>query len=95
MKTDFDLMISFRTPTGFKPCAQYFLGNDRAFAEAAFQGLTGREDTQDKAVLHLDLMETAGEVPVKVKTKSCNLGELCGNYQQLTRQLFREHAIDK
>lgn len=93
MKMEFDLMISFRTPAGFKRCAQYFLGNDRRFVESVFQQLTGREDTTDQAVLHLDLVETTGEVPVKVKTIGCKLSELCDNSELVTKELFRQHAI--
>lgn len=93
MKTDFDLMISFRTPDGFKPCAQYFLGKDRAFAESVFQQLKGGDDSPDQAILHLDLVETNGAVPVKVKTMGCRLSELCDNCKIVTRELFREHAI--
>jgi hypothetical protein len=93
MKTEFDLLVSFRTPDGFKPCAQYFLGSDRDLAEWVFGQLKGRNDIDDKAILHLDLVETKGEVPLKVKTISCKLSELCANCQFVTRELFREHAI--
>jgi len=75
MDTNFDVLISFRTPFGFKVCGQYFLGHDRVFAEAVFNGMQGREDHNDDAVLHLDLVETNGELPVKVKTISCKLSE--------------------
>jgi hypothetical protein len=94
MKTEFDLMISFRTPNGFKRCAQYFLGHDRNFAESVFAQLTGSQDQADQAVLNLDLLETDGDVPVKVKTIGCKLSELCGNCEIMTRALFRKHAIN-
>lgn len=93
MKSDFDILISFRTPEGFKVCGQYFLGKDRTFAEGVFSGLTGRKDQDGHTVLQLDLMETVNDIPVKVKTISCKLSELCGNCQHITRELFRMHAI--
>ena len=93
MKSAFDLWISFRTPEGFRACGSYFLGNDRAFAETVFAGLIGRDDADDQAVLHLDLMETSGDLPVRVKTVSCKLSELCANCQHITRELFRAYAI--
>jgi hypothetical protein len=94
MKSEFNILISFRTPDGFKNCGQYFLGKDRPLAEDIFKGLTGREDPDDKAVLHLDLVETSDGLPVRVKTICCRLSELCSNCQHITRELFRAHAIE-
>lgn len=88
-------MISFRTPDGFKVCGQYFLGKDSHFAESVFASLTGCEDTGDKGVLHLDLMETRDSLPVKVKSISCKLSELCANCEHITRELFRVHAVER
>lgn len=93
MNTSFDILISFRTPSGFKLCAQYFLGHERAFAEKVFSSLTGREDSEEQAILHLDLVETRGDVPVKVRSIGCRLSELCGNCRHITRELFRANAI--
>ena len=94
MNANFDILISFRTPSAFKICGQYFLGQDRNFAELVFAGLIGREDASDLALLHLDLMETNGDIPVKVKTIGCKLSELGGNCQHITRELSRQNAID-
>jgi len=93
MNSNFDILISFRTPSGFKVCAQYFLGSDHELAETVFAGLSGTNDISDRAVLHLDLMETKDELPVKVKTIGCRLSELCANCQHITRELFRANAI--
>ncbi|OCX53731.1 hypothetical protein BEL04_05420 [Mucilaginibacter sp. PPCGB 2223] len=93
MNSNFDILISFRTPSGFKVCAQYFLGRDPELAETVFAGLSGKDDISDNAVLHLDLVETRDELPVKVKTIGCRLSELCANCQHITRELFRANAI--
>jgi hypothetical protein len=95
MKSEFEILISFRTPDGFKACGQYFLGKDKAFAEEVFAGLAGREDIGDKCVLHLDLMETTDGLPVKVRSVSCKLSELCANCEYITRELFRVHAVER
>jgi len=94
MNSNFDILISFRTPSAFKICGQYFLGRDSNFAERVFAGLAGREDNSDQAVLHLDLIETKDDIPVKVKTIGCKLSELGDNCQHITRELFRQSAID-
>lgn len=94
MKTDFKILISLRTPAGFDSCAEYFLGSDRDFAESVFAGLTGRRDVNNNAVLHLDLLESMDDVPVRIKTVSCTLGELAANCQYITCELFRQRAFE-
>lgn len=94
MKRNFEILISFRTPQGFRACGQYFLGKDRAFAEQVFNGLTGRQDIDDNAVIHLDLLELTDCLPEKVKTISCRLNELGENCRYITRELFRSDAIE-
>lgn len=93
MSTNFDILISLRTPAGFKICAQYFLGPDPAFAKTVFEGLYGAEDFGNNAVLHLDLMETRAEMPVKIKTIGCKLNELSSNCEHITREIFRFNAL--
>ena len=94
MESEFELLMSFRTPNGFKAFGQYFLGKDRFIAEAIFAGLKGREDLDDSAVLHLDLLEIREGLPAKVQMISCRLNELCENTQHITRELFRLNAIE-
>ncbi|MBD1387061.1 hypothetical protein IDJ75_17375 [Mucilaginibacter rigui] len=45
-------------------------------------------------MLHLDLIEMSDSIPVKVRSLSCKLSELCNNCQHVTRELFRAQAID-
>lgn len=92
MKNEFHILISFRTPEGFKVCGQYFLGQNSQFAQQVFAGLKG-EVSEDKAMLHLDLIESTDGIPAQVKTVSCRLSELCANCEHITRELFRLYAI--
>lgn len=94
MKKDFKILISLRTPSGFNTCAEYFLGSDKEFAESVFGGLTGRQDINNNAVLHLDLLESIDDVPARIKTVSCTLGELSVNCRHIIRELFRLYAIE-
>lgn len=93
MNSNFDILVSFRTPAGFKLCAQFFLGNDAVFAETVFNGLSGSEDLNNHTVLHLDLVETQEGLPEKIRTIGCKLGELCSNCEHVTRELFRFNAL--
>lgn len=93
MNTNFDILISFRTPTGFKVCGQYFLGQHRDLAEIIFSGLEGKEDSLDKAMLHLDLLETVDDIPLKFRSIGCKLSELSANIEHITKGIFRANAI--
>jgi hypothetical protein len=95
MKRDFKILVSLRTPSGFNTCAEYSLGSGREFAESVFGGLKGRKDVNNNAVLHLDLLESVDDVPVRIKTVSCTLGELSANCQYIIRELFRLHLVNQ
>jgi hypothetical protein len=88
MKTQFYILLSFKTPAGYKTYGQYFFGNDKDAAYELFERLQGSPDI-DRAPLHIDLMETGNELPVKIKTICCTLTELGDNCQLITKTLFR------
>jgi len=89
MKKQFYLLLSLKTPRGFETYGQYFLGDERLYAESIFNGLKGTTEIKEKGLLHLDLMETVDELPVKVKTKCCTLEELGNNCKWIAKETFR------
>ncbi len=89
MKKQFYLLLSLKTAKGFETYGQYFLGEDRTCAESVFTGLKGATKFNEQALLHLDLMETINELPVKVKTKCCTLEELGDNCKWIAKETFR------
>jgi len=89
MKKQFYLLLSLKTPRGFETYGQYFLGDERLYAEAIFNGLKGTAKINDHALLHLDFMEIVDELPVKVKTKGCTLEELGNNCKWIAKETFR------
>ncbi len=58
MNTQFYILLSLKTTNGFSDYGQYFFGNDREAAYTLFSKLQGDRSVPDKAVLHIDLMET-------------------------------------
>jgi hypothetical protein len=88
MKTQFYILLSLKTPDGFETYGQYFFGNDRQLAYDLFDRLEG-SPTFDSNPLHIDLMETVDELPVKIKTLSCTLNQLANNCRLITREIFR------
>jgi len=89
METQFYILLSLKTPQGFVDYGQYFIGSEREAAYALFDQLQGESILHDHAVLHIDLMETENEVPVKIKSKCCTLEQLSWNCKQITREVFR------
>lgn len=93
MATRFYILLSLKTAKGFINYAQYDMGDERREAEELFGSLQGEPNSTDSAALHIDLMETIDELPVKVKTIGCNLDELAGNHKLLTRAIFRRYNL--
>lgn len=89
MKTQFYILLSLKTPAGFETYGQYFLGNDRQAAYDLFNQLKGSELTTDHALLHIDLMETVDELPVRIRTMYCTLEELGCNCKLIAKGIFR------
>jgi hypothetical protein len=95
MKTQFYILLSLKTPQGFVDYGQYFLGNDREAASELFRQLKGDKKMNDACLLHIDLMETVDELPVKIKTICCTLEELGVNCKLLAREIFRLKNLEE
>jgi hypothetical protein len=95
MKTQFYILLSLKTPQGFVDYGQYAFGNDRIAAYELFEQLKGDRGLKDYALLHIDLMETADELPVKIKSISCTLEELGINCKLIAREIFRLKNLEE
>ncbi|MCQ6957072.1 hypothetical protein [Mucilaginibacter aquariorum] len=95
MKSQFYILLSLKTPQGFCDYGQYFFGNDRHAAYELFRQLKGSERIKENYLLHIDLMETVDEIPVKIKTISCNLEELACNCKLIAREIFRLKNLEE
>ncbi|MCC8424728.1 hypothetical protein [Mucilaginibacter sp. UR6-11] len=95
MKTQFYILLSLKTPAGFVNYGQYFFGNDREAAYALFGQLKGDKSLAAGAALHIDLMETVNELPVKIKTICCTLDELGYNTKLIAREIFRLKNLEE
>lgn len=93
MKTQFDIVMSMKTPRGFANYGQFYAGSEREAAYSLFAQLKGSDLPDDHAVLHVDLVETENGVPVAIKSKSCTLDELGWNCKQVAREVFRLRTI--
>jgi len=93
MKSAFYIMLSLKTLDRYECFGEFFLGNDRRYAEAAFSQLQGRDESNKQAVINLDLVEIKGELPVTVKTIYCTLGDLANNTKLITKEIFRTKTL--
>jgi hypothetical protein len=95
METRFYILLSLKTPQGFCDYGQYFFGNDLQDAYELFSQLKGSETIKENCLLHIDLMETVDEIPVKIKTICCNLDELACNSKLIAREIFRLKNLEE
>lgn len=93
METQFYLLLSLKTTDGFENYGQYFLGDDREAAYSLFDSLRGSRHAGGPALLHIDLMETADELPLKIRSISCTLEELASNSKLIAREIFRQRNL--
>lgn len=94
METQFYILLSLKTNRGFVNYGQYFFGNDRQAAYTLFDQMEGKDQITDGGLLHIDLMETVNELPVKIKTICCTLDELGINCKLIAREIFRLKTIE-
>lgn len=88
-------MLSLRTLQGFVDYGQYALGDDREAAYDLFRQLEGNTEIKGNCLLHIDLMETVNELPVKIKTICCTLEELGANCKLIAREIFRLKNLEE
>lgn len=93
METQFYILLSLATPRGFEHYGQYSFGDDREAAYVLFNDLQGSETLGGSCLLHVDLMETVNELPVKIRTKCCTLDELAVNSKLIAREIFRQKNL--
>jgi len=95
METQFYILLSLKTPQGFTDYGQYFLGNDREAVYGLFAQLKGSPNLTAYCLLHIDLVETVNELPVKIKTICCTLNELGANCKLIAREIFRLKNLEE
>ncbi len=95
MQNQFYIILSLKTPTGFAEYGQYFLGNDRRIADELFNQLQGNRQSIEQTALHIDLMETVNELPVKIKTVGCTLDELAHNTKMIALEIFKLKNLEE
>jgi hypothetical protein len=94
MEDRFFILFSLKTLAGYEVFGEFGIGEDGPAAAVLFDSLQGDENLNDAALLHIDLVETDGLLPGRIKTKCCRLDELAVNCKLITREVFRQKTLD-
>lgn len=95
MKTQFYILLSQKSSTGFTAYGEFWLGSDRQEATSVFGLLKGNKDSLNKALLHFDLMETVDGIPLKVLAVSCTLEEYAANCKVIAKETFKRMNLEQ
>ncbi|HJP63711.1 MAG TPA: hypothetical protein VJ844_09730 [Mucilaginibacter sp.] len=82
-----------KTPEGYEPFGQYFLGNEKTYAEDIFSQMKGCSVISEHAKLHMDLIESVDGIPLTARTICCTLDEFACNCKHLAKEIFRLHTL--
>ncbi len=89
------MSVPFCFYMGFVDYGQYFFGDERDAAYELFAQLKGDKNMKNTCPLHIDLMETVNELPVKIKSICCTLEELGTNCKLIAREIFRLKNLEE
>ena len=95
MDTKFYILLNMKTFTGPESFAQFFIGNNKAAAQAIFRKLKGTSDVDERNVLYLEFMETADGLPVNLDMISCTLEQLAENCKLITKEIFKINNLEE
>ncbi|HZY35297.1 MAG TPA: hypothetical protein VFE53_01535 [Mucilaginibacter sp.] len=93
MESQFYILLSLKSPTGFEDYGEYYLGNDREFASALFNDLRGSSREDQPSCLHMDFMEAVDELPVCIKSICCTLDDLAYNCKLIAKETFKAYNL--
>ncbi|SDD97007.1 hypothetical protein SAMN05216464_103197 [Mucilaginibacter pineti] len=95
MEAQFYIQLSLKTTQGYGDYGQYFFENDREAAYSLFRQIEGDPAMIASCPLHIDLMETASGLPVKIKSICCTMEELGFNCKLIAKEIFRLKNLDE
>jgi hypothetical protein len=95
METKFYILLSMKTITGPESFGQFFIGNNKAAANAIFRKLKGTPDVDESKVLYLEFMETRDSLPVNLKLIACTLEQLAENCKLITKEIFKINNLER
>lgn len=95
METTFYIRFTLKTVRGFESFGQFFISNDRNFANQVFKKLKGNDAVNESNILQMDFIETKNNLPVNIKMIRCTLNEMVENCRIITRELFKHFNLQE
>jgi hypothetical protein len=87
------IIFTLRTPGGFEPYGRFFIGNNRQKAQQLFEKMRGNSKATSAHVLHVELVETANDLPVNLRMLDCTLEDIEYNCRTITKELFKWYNL--
>lgn len=95
METTFSILLNVKTCTGYETYGKFFIGNDREAALGIWKMLKGNPAVNEGTVLHMELMETARNIPVNIYILGCTLEQITENTKIITKETFKLFSLKK
>jgi hypothetical protein len=94
METKYYIDLHIKTPKGFETYGTFQLGNDREKALDIFAQLNGTDEVAEKSILHMDLTEMRGGIPLPIQIRHCTIDDIAVNSRIITRHVFKNLALE-
>jgi hypothetical protein len=96
MDTQYNIIISIKTPQGMLEIGDFFIGDDEEMALATFYSLDGYNETDEKSVLRIDLVKKQAEAPEQYLAGiSCTLNQYVENCRIIVRDAFKYFTLER
>lgn len=96
METQYNIVISIKTPEGMMEIGNFLIGDGLDMALATFSTLNGYNDLDEKSVLRIELIKKAVESPVQYLAGiSCTLDQYVENCRIIARDAFKYFTLER
>ena len=93
METTFSILLNVKTCNGYETYGKFFIGNNRKAALDIWKMLKGTPAVHEGTVLHMELMETARNIPVNIYILGCTLEQITENTKIITKETFKLFSL--
>ncbi len=95
MKTEYQISLHIKTPSGFETYGNFSLGSDRDQAMAIVEQFKGSDDKLENSILYIDFTEVKDAIPLPIKLLHCTLDDIAYNVRVITRDVFKNLSLWK
>jgi hypothetical protein len=93
MKSEYQIALHSKTPTGFETYAEFHIGTDEAAANRLFRSLKGSPDNIGDGILLMELRAICRGLPIDIRMIRCTLDEVTENCRIITKHCFNSFNV--